>query len=80
MDTDGEGEDRAPRRRRRNDDDEDDDDDDEDEDEASRDGRVRMSVGEDLSHRIVELRTPNPESDDASSRPSSKNRRRLGGF
>ena len=68
MDTDEEGEDRAsrvrsPTRRRRREED-----DDEDE-EASRGSNARHSVGEDLSHRIVELRTPATESDDA--RPST---------
>ena len=67
MDTDDEVAERRGRpatRRRHREDDEDD-----DEEDSSRSNPPRHAVGEDLSHRIVELRTPAAESDDV--RPST---------
>ena len=75
MDTDDEVAERrgrpATRRRHREDDEEDDDDED-----SSRSNPARHTVGEDLSHRIVELRTPTTESDGA--RPSNSGQYILG--
>ena len=75
MDTDEEGEEsssrpRSPARRRRRDEDDDDD------DVSGGGGGERHPTGEDLSHRIVELRTPSSEANDP--RPSSSGVSRRG--